>query len=235
MKRAIAIDGPNGSGKSTIARMVAAELGFAYVDTGALYRASGLFCLEQGANLDNPAEIVACLPNISLSVRYDENSAQHTYVNGKDMTGEIRTQLAAEAASKSARVPELREIIVNTARQIAASENAVMDGRDVGTVILPNADLKIFLNASVEVRAKRRLAELLANGQSADYEAVLAEINERDHRDRTRESSPLVVADGAVVIDSSNMSIDEVRDRIIEELIDHPVNTTCCHPSEEGN
>jgi len=218
MKRAIAIDGPNGSGKSTIARMVAAELGFAYVDTGALYRASGLFCLEQGADLDNPADIAALLPKISLSVRYDENSAQHTYINGKDVTGEIRTQLAAEVASKSARVPELREKIVETARRIAESENVVMDGRDVGMVILPHADLKVFLNASVEVRAKRRLAELLANGQSAAYDDVLAEIKERDHRDRTRESSPLRVADGAVVIDSSDMSIDEVRDRIIAEL-----------------
>jgi len=218
MKHAIAIDGPNGSGKSTIARSVAKELGFAYVDTGALYRASGLFCLENGADLDIPAEIVACLPKLSISVRYDENSVQHTYVNGRDVTGEIRTQLAAEAASKSARVPELREKIVEIARQIAASEDVVMDGRDVGTVILPNAHLKIFLDASVEARANRRLSELLMNGQPTTYEAVFAEIQERDHRDRTRESSPLRVADGAIVIDSSNMSIDEVRSKIVDEI-----------------
>jgi len=217
MKRSIAIDGPNGSGKSTIARSVAARLGFAYVETGALYRASGLFCLENGVDLCKPDEIEACLARAALSVRY-ENSRQSTYVNNRDVTGEIRTQKAADAASKVALIPSLRAKIVKLARQVAMDENVVMDGRDVGTVILPEADLKIFLDASLETRTKRRLDELLGSNQPATYEEVMEEIKERDYRDKTREVAPLMVADGAVVIDSSDMTVKQVCDRIITEL-----------------
>ena len=217
MKRSIAIDGPNGAGKSTIAKAVANELSFAYVDTGALYRASGLICLENNVDLDKPCEIEFCLAEVVLSVKYDV-SGQRTFVNGRDVTGQIRTLGAAQAASKVARVPSLRAKIVELARNVANSEDVVMDGRDVGTVILPNADLKIFLDASLEARTQRRCAELLSINQVAVYENVMEEIKERDHRDRTRESSPLKVADGAVIIDSSNMSAEEVTARIIKEL-----------------
>ncbi|MCL2851549.1 MAG: (d)CMP kinase [Defluviitaleaceae bacterium] len=217
MKRAIAIDGPNGAGKSTIARSVADRLGFAYVDTGAFYRAVGLFCVKIGANLDNADEIEACLPHVSLSVEY-VNSRQMTYINGMNMTADIRTQAAAEAASKSARVPSLREKVVELSRSISKDENVVMDGRDIGTVVLPDADLKIYLDAGLETRTCRRLSELRDSGQSAEYEAVLQEIIERDHRDSTRASSPLRVAEGAVVIDSSDMSVEQVCDIIVKEL-----------------
>ena len=209
MKHAIAIDGPNGSGKSTIARRIAKKLGFAYVDTGALYRAAGLFCLENGADLDNIGEVEACLTQVTLSVKYERNR-QVTYVNGKDATAEIRTQEAAQAASKVALVPRLREMVVETARGIAMNENVVMDGRDIGTVVLPQADLKIYLDASLETRTRRRLSELRRNNRPAVFETVLEEIKERDHRDRTREHSPLRVAQGAVVIDSSDMNIEQV-------------------------
>ena len=216
MKRAIAIDGPNGSGKSTIARRIAQELGFAYVDTGALYRAIGLFCIESGANPDKPGEVEACLPRVSLSVKYEDNS-QITYVNDRDASAEIRTQEAARAASKVALVPKIRALVVETARGISANEDVVMDGRDIGTVVLPHAGLKIYLDASLETRTRRRLGELMRDGRPAEYAVVMKEIEERDHRDSTRECAPLRVAEGAVVIDSSHMSPEQVCGVIIEK------------------
>lgn len=215
MKHAIAIDGPNGSGKSTIARRVAKKLGFAYVDTGALYRAVGLFCMENGADLNNPSEVEACLTHVTLSVKYNYNR-QFTYVNDRDVSTEIRTQEAAQAASMVALVPKLREMVVETARGISVTENVVMDGRDIGTVVLPHADLKIYLDASLETRTRRRLSELRRNNRPAVYEVVLEEIKERDHRDITRERSPLKVAEGAVVIDSSDMNVGQVCGIILE-------------------
>jgi len=196
---------------------VADRLGFAYVDTGAFYRAIGLFCAEDGADLDNPQDVESRLPGVSISVRYD-NSRQQTYINGRDVTADIRTQAAADGASKVARVPGLREKVVELARSISKDEDVVMDGRDIGTVVLPNADLKIYLDASIQTRTHRRVSELLNNGQPAEFEVVMKEIAERDYRDKTREISPLRVADDAVVIDSSDMSAEQVCDVIIAEL-----------------
>jgi len=214
---AIAIDGPNGAGKSTIARCVAQTLGYAYVDTGAFYRAIGMFAVESGADPDNADEVAACLPRIDISVSY-EGSRQRTIINGRDVTDDIRSQQAAEAASKVARVPSLRGKVVELARSIAKGENVVMDGRDIGTVVLPDAALKIYLDASLEIRAFRRVWELEQAGRPAEYATVLYEISRRDHRDKTREASPLRIAEGAVVIDSSRMNAEQVCARIVEEL-----------------
>ena len=204
----IAIDGPSGAGKSSIAKAVAARLGIVYVDTGALYRTVGYFVRSKGFARTDIEGIVSCLPHIKIEVRY-ENGAQHVYLNGEDLGDRIREPEISMYASAVSAVPAVRDFLLDTQRDIAAKNSVIMDGRDIGTVILPHADVKIFMTASNEARAMRRTKELLAKGMEANYEDVLREMIERDHNDRNRAVAPAVAAPDAVLLDNSDMSIEE--------------------------
>ncbi len=204
----VAIDGPVGAGKSTIARTAAQRLGFIYCDTGALYRTVGLFCKRDGADLDSPGEIAARLPRIKLEIRLVEG-LQRVYLNGEDVSDLIRTPEISMAASKVSAVPEVRAALLGMQREIAAANNVIMDGRDIGTVVLPNARVKIFLTASAEVRAKRRYDELVKKGESVTFEETLKDVNERDYRDMHRETAPLKRADDAVEADTSELDFEQ--------------------------
>ncbi|SFL15760.1 cytidylate kinase [Lachnospiraceae bacterium KH1T2] len=210
----IAIDGPAGAGKSTIAKKVAKEKGYIYVDTGAMYRAMALYMIEKKVELTDTSAIAEMCKNADISIRY-EDGVQCVYLNGTNVNDRIRTPEVSAAASKTSVVPEVRVKLVQLQQELAARENVVMDGRDICTKVLPNADVKVFLTASVEVRAKRRYDELCAKGTECDLKEIEKEIAERDHRDMTRAESPLVQADDAVLVDSSYMSIDEVAEKIL--------------------
>ena len=210
----IAIDGPAGAGKSTIAKKVAKEKGYIYVDTGAMYRAMALYMIEKKVELTDTSAIAEMCKNADISIRY-EDGIQCVYLNGTNVNDRIRTPEVSAAASKTSVVPEVRVKLVQLQQELAARENVVMDGRDICTKVLPNADVKVFLTASVEVRAKRRYDELCAKGTECDLKEIEKEIAERDHRDMTRAESPLVQADDAVLVDSSYMSIDEVAEKIL--------------------
>ena len=204
----IAIDGPSGAGKSSIAKAVAAKLGIVYVDTGALYRTVGYYVRSQGVTREDKEGIRGCLPAIHIEVRY-ENGAQHVYLNGEDLGDKIREPEISMYASAVSAVPEVRAFLLDAQRNIAAKNSVIMDGRDIGTVILPHADVKIFMFASVQARAKRRTAELAAKGVDAKYEDVLREMEERDRNDREREIAPAVAAKDAIMLDNSEMTIEE--------------------------
>lgn len=204
----IAIDGPSGAGKSSIARAIAARLGIVYVDTGALYRTVGYFVRSQGIARTDTEGVISCLPHIKIEVRY-ENGAQHVYLNGEDLGDRIREPEISMYASAVSAVPAVRDFLLDTQRDIAAKNSVIMDGRDIGTVILPHADVKIFMTASNEARAMRRTKELLAKGMEANYEDVLREMIERDNNDRNRAVAPAVAAPDAVLLDNSDMSIEE--------------------------
>lgn len=210
----IAIDGPSGAGKSTIAKKVAAQLNMVYVDTGAMYRAIGFYFLNH--NID-PSDEKACneaLPEINVRLFY-EDGLMHVLLNDEDITGMIRTQKVGEAASKGSKNPKVREHLLLLQRKMAETNPVIMDGRDIGTVVLPNADLKIFLTASSRVRAERRTKELLEKGETVSIDEVQKEIEERDYRDSHREIAPLKQAEDAYLLDSSNLTIDEVVEKII--------------------
>lgn len=215
MSKNIAIDGPAGAGKSTIARSVAKELGYIYVDTGAMYRAMAYFLLKSGVDKNDQEEIGRKSQEADISIQY-VNGEQVVLCNGENVNGFIRTQEVGNMASVSSVNGDLRKKLVELQQALAARENVVMDGRDIGTVVLPNADVKIFLTASVEVRAKRRYDELIAKGQEADLAVIAKEIEERDYRDSHREISPLKQASDAILVDTSDMSIDEVKERLLE-------------------
>ena len=204
----IAIDGPGGAGKSTISKAVAAKLGIVYVDTGALYRTGGYYVRSQNLDPKDRAAVSACLPNISIEVRYVDG-AQHVFLNGEDLGDRIRTPEMSMYASAVSAIPEIRAFLLETQKDIARKNSVIMDGRDIGTVILPNADVKIFLTASPECRARRRYDELIAKGQQVSYEDVLREMNERDTQDSTREIAPATAAKDAVVFDNTGMSLEE--------------------------
>ncbi len=212
----IAIDGPGGAGKSSVAKYLAKELGYIYVDTGALYRTIGYHVLQNGISTGDTERIVAELKNISLSLKFE--GRQIVLLNGNDIGDFIRTPEVSMAASKVSAIPEVRAFLLETQRNIAKQNNVIMDGRDIGTVILPNADLKIFLIASPAARAARRLDELKYKGIETTFEQVLAEMNERDKNDSTRESAPLKKADDAILLDNSDLSMEETANRILEEL-----------------
>ncbi len=211
----IAIDGPSGAGKSSVAKALAAKLGFVYVDTGALYRTVGYYVRSQGVSRGDCAGIVACLPRISIEVRY-ENGAQHVYLNGEDLGDRIREPEISMYASAVSALPEVRSFLLDTQRDIAAKNSVIMDGRDIGTVILPNAEVKIFMTASVAARAKRRTLELAGKGIDAKYEDVLREMEERDRNDREREVAPAVAAADAVLLDNSELTIEQTVDAILK-------------------
>lgn len=203
----VAIDGPVGAGKSSIAKRAAAELGFIYVDTGALYRAVGLYCRRKGADLTSAEEISACLPEIKPEIRLIDG-VQHIYLNGEDVSEEIRLPENSMAASAVSSVPQVRAALLDIQRDIAASNNVIMDGRDIGTVILPNAQVKIFLTADAEIRAKRRYDELCAKGVSTTLEEVLSDLEKRDYADSHREFAPLKQAEDAVLADTSALDFE---------------------------
>ncbi len=208
MKFQIAIDGPSGAGKSTVAKALAARLGIVYVDTGALYRTVGYYVRSRGVDPHNAQEVEALLPQIRLELRY-ENGVQQVYLNGEAMGDRIRTPEMSMYASAVSAIPAVRNFLLDTQRSIAKANSVVMDGRDIGTVILPNADVKIYLTASDECRAMRRYEELKAKGIDTDYESVLADMLERDRNDSNRAVAPAVAAPDAIVFDNSGMQPDE--------------------------
>lgn len=214
MSFSIAIDGPAGAGKSTIAKRVAKERGCIYVDTGAMYRAMALFFLREGVSKDDEATISSKVDSIDVKLEYVDG-AQKIILNGEDVSGLIRTEDVGNMASAVSVYGPVRAKLVALQQQLAATTSVVMDGRDIGTVVLPNANLKVYLTASVETRAKRRFLELEAKGIHEDIEVIKADIADRDHRDMTRTISPLKQAEDAILIDSSDMNIDEVTDAIL--------------------
>lgn len=210
----IAIDGPAGAGKSTIAKLVAKELGYIYVDTGAMYRGMAIYFLKQNIPSGDRAKIAETCKDANVSIGY-ENGVQQIYLNGENVTTMLREEAVGNMASISSAVPEVREQLLSLQRNLAEKENVVMDGRDIGTNILPNADTKIYLTASVETRAKRRFLELQEKGVDCNIEAIAQDIAERDSRDMNREIAPLRQAEDAVLIDSSDMTIEEVVQAIL--------------------
>ena len=209
-KIAIAIDGPAGAGKSTIARRLAAELGYCYVDTGAIYRTVAYFLDLLGISPKDADGVARYLDELTVGITYDEEGKQHMIMNGMDVTEDIRTQEISQKASLVSANPLVREMLLDLQRDMAKEYNVIMDGRDIGTVVLPWANVKIFLTASPEVRAKRRTAELEAKGQTANYEKVLKEIQQRDYQDSHRAIAPLKQAKDAVKVDTSELDIDSV-------------------------
>lgn len=214
MSIAVAIDGPVGAGKSSIAKECAKRLGFIYVDTGALYRCIGLFCDRNGVNIDDASRVEAALSHITLDVKI-KNGTQHVYLNSYDVSEEIRLPEISMAASKVSAIPAVREYLLQFQRDMAASQNVIMDGRDIGTVVLPDAEVKIYLTADAEVRAKRRYDELIAKGNNVTFESVLADLNQRDRNDMTREIAPLKQADDAVLADTTKLDFDSSCELII--------------------
>jgi cytidylate kinase len=204
----IAIDGPAGAGKSTIARRAAAEMGFIYVDTGALYRSVAYYCITNGADLNVPESIEKLLPGITPELRFIDG-VQHVFVNGSDVSDKIRTPEVSMAASKVSAIPAVRAFLFDLQQKIARENDIIMDGRDIGTVVLPNADLKIFLTASPEARADRRFAELKNKENAPSYEQVLADIIKRDHDDSTRAIAPLKQAEDAVLLDTTSLDLEQ--------------------------
>lgn len=204
----IAIDGPSGAGKSSVAKAAAKQLGFIYVDTGALYRSIGVNALKHSINPADAEKVTALLSETHLELKYIDGT-QKVFLNGEDVSEEIRLPESSMAASKVSAIPEVRAFLLDLQRNIAAENNVIMDGRDIGTVILPNARYKFFLTASPEVRADRRFKELKEKGLDVNYDDILKDIIERDYNDSHRAVAPLKQADDAVLIDSSNMSFEE--------------------------
>jgi len=213
----IAIDGPAGAGKSTIAKRIAKELSFVYVDTGAMYRAIALYFLRKGTDSANIAEIEAECPNIHVTIEY-QNGEQQVLLNGENVNGFIRNEEVGNMASKTSSIPAVRAALLDLQRNMTKTADILMDGRDIGTNVLPNADLKIYLTASSKVRARRRYDELTAKGENCDLAVIEKDIIIRDEQDMNRAIAPLKQAEDAVLVDSSDMTIDEVVDAIKEEF-----------------
>lgn len=210
----IAIDGPSGAGKSTLARRLAKELGYVYVDTGAMYRSIGLYALRAGADCGDEAAVAPLLPEIRLELEY-RDGAQHILLNGEDVSEAIRTPEVSMAASAVSAHPPVRAFLLDAQRSLAASRNVLMDGRDIGTVILPDAQVKIFLTAAPAERARRRYEELAAKGQNVSYEEVLDDVIRRDYNDTHRAAAPLKAADDAVVVDTTGLTFEESFEKLL--------------------
>ena len=206
----VAIDGPAGAGKSTMARAVAKEMGYVYVDTGAIYRTVGYYLNLCGIGPKDVDGVTRLIDDVNIEIQYSEDGLQHMILNGKDVTGEIRTPEMSDYASKLSTLKVVREFLLDVQRDLAKSHNVVMDGRDIGTVVLPKAEVKIYLTASAEVRAKRRLLEMQEKGdKKSTYDVVLRDIRQRDERDMNREIAPLKRAVDAYLLDTSDLSIEE--------------------------
>lgn len=206
--RSIAIDGPSGAGKSTLAKRLAQELGFLYVDTGAIYRTVGLAALRRGIDLSDAAQVAAVLPRLTITMGYGEDGLQRMCLDGEDVTAAIRENEISACASKVAAIPAVRDFLMEMQRKAAWEHDVIMDGRDIGTVVLPRADLKIYLTAAPEARAERRCRELLERGQQANFDQVLREVIERDRRDMERETAPLKQAEDAVLADTTGLDLE---------------------------
>lgn len=216
--RSIAVDGPSGAGKSTMARKIAQALGYLYVDTGAIYRALGLFALRQGVSPDDEQAVAGLLPGAGIRMSYGEDGIQRMYLNEEDVTGAIRAPEVSAAASLVSAHPQVRAFLLDMQRDLAKAGNVIMDGRDIGTVVLPDADVKIFLTASAEDRARRRLAELLERGEQTNLETVLSDIVERDRRDSTRSAAPLRRAEDALLADTTDKSLEESFEMLLRTI-----------------
>ncbi len=208
MSYAIAIDGPAGAGKSTIARFLAKELELIYVDTGALYRAIGFYMVTNGVSIDDDAAVIAALDGVRVSLAHVDGE-QRVFVNDADVSDRIRTPQISMAASKVSAIPAVRAFLLQLQRDIAATHSVIMDGRDIGTTILPNADVKIFLTASPEARAERRYKELIEKGEQVTYEDVLADMKKRDYDDAHRSASPLRKAEDAIEVDTGDLTLEQ--------------------------
>lgn len=224
----IALDGPSGAGKSSIARTVAKDLQIVYVDTGAMYRAIGLYVYRQGKDTKNPEDVIPQLGKIHLktTINQDQDMEQRIFLNDEDVSEAIREKAIAMAASNVSTIPEVRAFLLQVQRDMAKSTSLIMDGRDIGTVVLPEAEVKIFLTATPEARAKRRCLEYQQKGIAAEYEEVLADVLQRDHQDTTRATAPLRQADDAVLLDTTDLdfqqSVEAVK-KIIEERLEYVV------------
>lgn len=205
--RSIAIDGPSGAGKSTLAKALAKELNFLYVDTGAIYRTLGLAVYRRGMNPSDAEEVVDLLPRLEIRMGYGEDGLQHMYLDGEDVTSAIRQHEISDYASKVSAIPAVRAFLLEMQRKLARENDVIMDGRDIGTVVLPDADLKIYLTADAEDRANRRYLELQQRGQQADYETVLRDVIQRDRQDTERETAPLRQAEDAVLVDTTGIDL----------------------------
>ncbi|MBQ7873923.1 MAG: (d)CMP kinase [Oscillospiraceae bacterium] len=210
----IAIDGPAGAGKSAAAKAVAKELDFIYVDTGALYRGIGLYVIRKGKNPASIEEVVPLLAEIRIEMRHIERE-QHIFLNGDDVSDKIRTESVSAAASAVSAIPAVRDFLFDMQRDIAEKNSVIMDGRDIGTVVLPDAELKIFLTAKPEVRAERRVKQLAEKGIEANFDDVLADVMQRDYNDSNRDFRPLRLADDGILLDNSELSFEETVERII--------------------
>ena len=219
----VAIDGPSGAGKSTVAKAIAKQFGFIYVDTGAIYRTVGLAAQRAEVESKDSRGVIALLPALDIDIAYDEDGTQKMLLNGEDVSREIRTPKSSIYASDVSAIPEVRAFLMEMQRSMARKHNVIMDGRDIGTVVLPDAQLKIFMTASAEERAKRRCAELIAKGMETPFEEVLKDIQYRDRQDSTRSAAPLKPAEDAVILDNSSLDFPQtvaVVAKLLRELID---------------
>ncbi len=215
----IAIDGPSGAGKSTVARLAAAKLGYIYIDTGALYRSIGVGVLRAGLDTAKSSDVLAVLPKLSVELKYID-SIQRVFLCGEDVSDAIRLPEASMAASNVSKLPEVRSFLLEQQKNMAKENNCLMDGRDIGTVVLPDADVKIFLTASVEERAKRRFDELTAKGNKVDFEELKQEIIARDYQDSHRKIAPLKQAEDAVLLDTSGMSVEQALEAMMNIIFE---------------
>ena len=221
-KISIAIDGPAGAGKSTMAKLPAKELGYVYVDTGAIYRTVGLFMTICGISPKDADGVARLIDEVNVDIAYDEDGSQRMLLNGSDVTDDLRTPEMSDCASKVSALPVVREYLLDVQRDLATRYNVIMDGRDIGTVVLPKADVKIYLTASAEVRAQRRLDDLLRAGEKTTLQKVLEDMRQRDHRDMTRPVAPLKQAKDAVLLDTSDYTLEQsvaAMKAIIEEKL----------------
>ena len=213
----IAIDGPSGAGKSSLSRRLAAELGYIYVDTGAMYRTIGLHVLRSGADTEDEDAVAALLPGIRLEMRYVDG-VQHMFLNGEDVSGLIRTEEVSMAASHVSAHPSVRAFLLDAQRALAKDNNVLMDGRDIGTTVFPDAELKIFVTATPEIRAQRRYDELKAKGEEASFDEILENVKQRDYIDQNRDVSPLRKASDALLLDNSHLSISQQKEWLAEQF-----------------
>ena len=212
----IAVDGPSGAGKSSLAKAIAAELHILYVDTGAIYRTIGCYARRKGVEAADTEAVIALLPEVKIGMRYDAQGLQHMLLHGEDVTEEIRLPEMSLYASAVSAIPEVRAFLLEMQRDFARKSSVIMDGRDIGTVVLPHADVKIFLKADVEVRARRREIELQERGTPRPYEQVLEEMRQRDYNDTHRSAAPLRAAEDAVIVDTSDLDFRESEEKLLE-------------------